>query len=208
MLSRRSFVLTAIVASAIPWQQAVAAVAPEHVDGATKFIDSLANQAIAVLRNDSTSLEAREATFRDLLSNGFDVPFIGRFVLGRHWRTASDEQRDDYLGLFTEFLLKTYSRRLGGYAGEAFTVVGARSSGKKDVIVRTRIDRPSGPDIKADWRVRVRNEQYKIIDVAVEGVSMAVTQRSEFASVVRTHGMDGLLQALRMRTQMYTAKAS
>ncbi len=208
MLSRRSFVLTAIMASAIPWQQCLAAVAPEHVDGATKFIGSLANQAVAVLRNDGTSLEAREATFRDLLADGFDVPFIGRFVLGRQWHTASDEQRDDYLGLFTEFLLKTYSRRFGGYAGESFSIIGASSSGKKFVIVKTRIDRPSGPAIKVDWRVRVRNEQYKIIDVAVKGVSMAVTQRSEFASVVRTHGMDGLLQALRRRLKMYTAKAS
>ena len=154
------------------------------------------------------ALEQREATFRRLLAQGFDVPFIGRFVLGRHWRRASAEQRSDYIALFGEFLLKTYSRRLGGSAGESFTVTLARPTGRQHITVSTLIERPMGPPIKVDWRVRVIDRQYKIIDIAVEGVSMAATQRAEFTTVIRKHGMDGLLQALRLRTQTDTAKAS
>ena len=210
MLSRRSLIVALSASATLPWLGSwQAAAAPSRqIDEAAKFIDALAQQAISVLRDQSGSLEQREHTFRQLLSKGFDLPFIGRFVLGRNWRKASAAQRSDYLRLFSEFLLKTYSRRLGGYSGQTFVVTGARPVGKRDVMVRTLIKRPNAPKIKADWRVRIIDQQYKIIDVSVEGVSMAVTQRAEFAAVVRSHGMDGLLQALRMRTQVYVAKAS
>lgn len=207
MLSRRLFVTCAPLLL-FPFAPARAEASAQQVQGAARFIAWLGDQAIAVLRSDKGDLEQREAAFRRLLAQGFDVPFIGRFVLGRHWRQASPEQRHDYIALFGEFLLKTYSRRLGGYAGESLVVAGARPAGSQDIIVQTRIERPSGPPILAEWRVRVIEGQYKIIDVAVEGVSMALTQRSEFAAVVQNHGMDGLLQALRLRTQTYAAKDS
>jgi phospholipid transport system substrate-binding protein len=107
--------------------------------------------------------------------------------------------------LFGEFIVKTYSQRLGGYAGETFTVTSARKVGKKgDVIVKTRIGRPSGPPLDAGWRVREIDGAHKIIDVQVEGVSMAVTQRQDFAAVTRRQGVEGLLQILRARTERLT----
>ena len=184
---------------------AKAEASPEAVKGASQFIQWLADQAIAVLGSSNSTLETREMEFRRLLAQGFAMPFIGRFVLGRYWRTTPPEQREDYQELFAEYILRTYSSRLGGYAGETFSVTGARPAGKQDILVATRIDRPSGPPIKADWRVRVFDNEYKIIDIMVEGVSMAVTQRSEFTNVVRSQGIEGLLQALRARTERMPA---
>jgi len=181
-----------------------AAASPQAVEGATAFIKKLATDAIGILQTKGGKLETREAEFRVLLANGFDMPFIARFVLGKHWRKATPQQRSDYLALFTEFILQTYSRRIGGYAGQTFNVAGARTAGKRDVMVRTKIAQPGGgPIIKADWRVRPIGAEYRIIDIMVEGVSMAVTQRSEFNAVVRRRGMPGLLQALRARTQKF-----
>lgn len=205
MLTRRSFVLSGMAIGAAPSVPglALAAVSPQAVEGAAAFIADLAQQAIRILQSNSGDLEAREAQFRVLLATGFDMPFIGRFVLGKHWRKATPEQRSDYQALFTEFILKTYSRRLGGYAGETFSVVGAKPAGKKDVMVKTQIVQAGGPPIKADWRVRPRNGQYKIIDIMIEGISMAVTQRSEFNAVIQQQGFQGLLQALRARTEKF-----
>ena len=204
MLSRRTFFLSPLAVGLLP-AAARAEASPEAIRGASQFIQWLADQAIAVLGASSSTLETREAEFRRLLSQGFAMPFIGRFVLGRYWRTATPEQREDYQELFAEYILRTYSSRLGGYAGETFNVTGARPAGKQDILVATRIDRPSGPAIKADWRVRVFDNEYKIIDIMVEGVSMAVTQRSEFTNVVRSQGFEGLLQALRARTERMPA---
>jgi phospholipid transport system substrate-binding protein len=181
----------------------LAAASPRAVEGAADFIQDLAGRAIGILQSRDGKIEAREAQFRDLLSNGFDMPFIARFVLGKYWRKATPQERADYQALFTEFILQSYSRRMGGYSGETFTVAGARAAGKRDVLVRTRIARPGGPAVKADWRVRPKGGQYRIIDIMVEGVSMAVTQRSEFSAVMRRRGMQGLLQILRARTENF-----
>lgn len=202
---RHAVVVPLLVASLLAGLPAVAParadVSPAQVDAATKFIADLADHAIAILRRTDGTLAQREADFRKILSESFDLKFIGRFVLGRHWRKATEEQRADYQSLFTEWLLKTYSRRLGGYSGETFETISARPVEGGDILVRTRINRPSGPPIQADWRVRPEPDGMRIIDIMVEGVSMAVTQRSEFSAVVAKEGVDGLINILRARTQ-------
>jgi len=175
---------------------------------ASAFIRALGDQAIRVLGTTGSTLEHREASFRRLLHQGFDIPFIARFVLGRYWRTATPSQRDAYMSAFGDFIVATYSSRFGGYDGETLTLVSERPAGNKDVVVKSRIDRPSGPPIEADWRVRVTGDRIRIIDVMVEGVSMAITQRSEFASVIGRVGLNGLVEALRARTSKMPAVAA
>lgn len=179
-----------------------------EVQGASALIEALGDQAIGLLRDGSVTLEQREEHFRALLRKGFDMPLIARFVLGRYWQRADEEEQAEYLELFSEYILKTYARRMGGYSGEEFEVLGARAAGEQDVLVRTRITRKAAPPIVADWRVRLRDGEYRIVDLVVEGVSMAVTQRAEFAAVIQRRGMSGLLQALRARTQSFPATAS
>ncbi|MDP6707893.1 MAG: ABC transporter substrate-binding protein [Alphaproteobacteria bacterium] len=208
MVSRRRFCLTLLAGAAVPWQSVAAAVSAAEVEAASRFMDDLAKQAIELLRRTRDDADSRQAAFRQLLSTGFDVPFIGRFALGRHWRGATTAQRQRYLALFTEFLIQTYTRRLSDYSSERFQITGARAAGKRDVIVQTRIERPDSASIRADWRVRGGAGGHRVIDVSVEGISMAVTQRTEFASVVRSHGMDGLLQALESRARIHLANAS
>ncbi len=175
---------------------------------ASQFIGQLGQQAITILQSTSGSLEQREQNFRQILAQNFDVAFIGRFVLGRSWRVATPEQQTDYLALFEDFLVLTYSRRLGGYTGERLAVVDERAAGDRDTVVRTQIDRPGGPPINADWRVRATETGFKIIDVEVAGVSMALTQRSEFASVIGRNGMNGLIEVLRARSSKLSATAA
>lgn len=179
-----------------------------NVDGAKQFIDTLGNQALATLQQQNLSLEQREGLFGDILREGFDLRLIGRFVLGKYWRQANEEQKADYIEAFTSFVIKSYARRLGGFSGQNFTITGSSVTGeKKDVMVKTRIDRPSGPPITAAWRVREIDGENKIIDVVVEGVSMAVTQRQEFAAVVGRDGVEGLVQVLRAQTERLSVTA-
>lgn len=165
------------------------------------FIRDLGKQAVAVLQSHGKNLDAREAAFRKLLAEKFNLTLIGRFSLGRYWRRASAAQRRDYLNLFSEYVLKTYASKLGGYAGEKLIVDSETPlSNKVDFYVKSRIQRPSGPAIKATWRVRVGKNGIRIIDILVEGISMAVTQRDQFAAVIRRNGFEGLLEVLRSRT--------
>ena len=84
-------------------------------------------------------------------------------------------------------------------------LAGERPDGKNGRLVESEITAKEGPPIKLQWRIRQGAESLKIVDILVEGVSMAVTQRSEFTNVVRSQGLEGLLQALRARTQRMPA---
>jgi len=131
-----------------------------------------------------------------------DAERISRFVLGRYWNTASDEERREFVKLFEEYVARAYATRLAEYAGEQFKVIGSRPDGD-GAVVSSQILRPAGSaPIKVDWRLSGRNGIYKISDVAVDGISMAVTQRSEFASVIQHNGgqLQGLITMLRQKT--------
>jgi phospholipid transport system substrate-binding protein len=206
-INRRIVIVSALASTLVPASPVGAQVAPATVQAAAGFIDELGRKAIGILQQNQGSLEQREAALRRILAQDFDLQFIGRFVMGRYWRSASAEQRAEYQSVFGEWLLKTYARRLGGYSNETFDVTGARAAGKKDVMVQTRISRPGAAPIIADWRVRTTNNRFRIIDIMVEGVSMAVTQRSDFSAVIKQRGVQGLIQILRARTDKYSVSS-
>ncbi len=113
---------------------------------------------------------------------------------------ATPEQQSAYLNLFGEYLVQTYATLLGGYSDGAMTVIGARQAGDKDVVVRTQIGATGGQVMVADGRVRASAKGYRIIDVMIEGISLAMTHRSEFAEVIQHYGIEGLLATLRDHT--------
>jgi phospholipid transport system substrate-binding protein len=169
------------------------------------FIQTLANQAIEILSSPDRSLREREDKFREFLRDDFAMDIIGRFVAGRYWRKMTPSQQETYQKLFSEWVLKTYSIRLGGYTDEKFRVIKTTDAGTRDVMVHTRIEKPLGEGFNTNWRVRKADGRYKIIDVYVEGVSMAITQRSEFNSVFQRRGVDGLIDLIRDRLSELSA---
>ncbi len=173
----------------------VAASAPSH--DPAKFIEWLGDEAIAILTTPNTTAEERKERYRDLLERGFAVDTIARFVLGRHWRAVTSEQRAEYRRLFREFVLDTYAELLDGYSGQAFEILKALPLNDVDTMVRTEVTQPDGPPIRVDYRVRLRREAFKVIDVQVEGISLLKTHRDEFKSIIARDGIDGLLELLR-----------
>ena len=185
-----------VVGILLPARPAAAAADPAAV------ITSLGNEALKVLgKNVDPNL--RVARFRQLFSADFDVPGIARFVLGRYWRLATPQQQQEFVKLFTNYIALAYSNRLAEYSGETLRVTGSRPAPDGPIgVERDHADERStaGP---VDWLLTPQNGAYKINDVIVEGVSMAVTQRSEFASVIQRNGgqVQGLITALRQKTE-------
>jgi phospholipid transport system substrate-binding protein len=168
----------------------------------TDFITTLGTRAITELGAQEISQADRETRFRTLLNDHFDVPAIGRFVLGRHWRIATEVERAEFLTLFEDFIVRSYAVRFAGYSGETFAVKGSSPGPKTATLVHSKVLRGNAEPIRVDWRVEPRGEKLVITDVIIEGVSMSVTQRSEFASVIQSSGgkVEGLLEALRNNT--------
>jgi ABC-type transport system involved in resistance to organic solvents, auxiliary component len=168
------------------------------------FIEQLSEQAIAALTPPEISREERERRCRDLLRANFAVETIGQFVLGRHWRTATPEERAEFMTLFEDFIVDTYADRFSRYTGQKLDVYDATTEPETgDALVKSQIQRASGAPVQVGWRVRQMPEGLRIVDVSVEGVSMGVTQRSDFASVIRNNGgtVAGLIDEMRKRVR-------
>jgi len=182
---------------------ATTAAAPARAEGdAGSFIQGLGDQAIKLITDKSLSRDQRHDQFSKLFTASFDVPAIGRFVLGRYWRTATPQQQTSYLQLFGEYVVSVYSDRFTDYSGEKFRVTGSRKDDDATNTVSSEIDRPSGgPPIKINWQVTNGAEGYKITDVIVENLSMAITQRSEFSSIIERGGgnVDALITLLKQK---------
>jgi phospholipid transport system substrate-binding protein len=141
-----------------------------------------------------------------VLDDGTDLSLLGRLVLGRYWRDASPGQRSEYLQLFRRYMLQTFIQRLRQYAGtdmshpgERFQIIASRPVGERDILVQSRVAPPTSQPLRVDWRLRERPGEPVIIDLIVEGISLLVTQRSEFAAVLERGGIEGLLAELRAR---------
>jgi phospholipid transport system substrate-binding protein len=165
---------------------------------AAGFIKNLVDTAIAALANKQMSEGEREKTFHQLLDQDFDMPVISRFVLGRHWNNANAQEKQRFLDLFEEYVVRSYAQRFSQYSGETVKISGSRPESETTTLVRSEVLRTNGaPPAKVDWRVRQTPNGYKIVDVEVEGVSMVLTQREEFASVIdRAGGIAGLNKEL------------
>jgi phospholipid transport system substrate-binding protein len=179
---------------------AASAGADDANPAASAFMQSLGSHAIKELTDASVPQSERQARFRTLLDEHFDMAAIAKFTLGRYWRTATDEQRTEFRQLFEDFIVQSYSARFSEYQGQGFAVAGSNATDSGTIVVHTKIDMPSSEDVRVDWHLRAAGNSFVIVDIVVEGVSMAVTQRSEFASVIQSRGgIAGLLDALRAK---------
>jgi phospholipid transport system substrate-binding protein len=156
---------------------------------------------MAILQQADKSDQEKLVSLKELLDANTDLELIARLVLGRHWNAASEEQRQEYVGLFQQILMNTMAERLGDYNGQTFEVVGSSELNERDTAVQSRILRVGGaPPLRVDWRVRETAGDFAIIDVIAEGVSLVVSQRNEVGSVVERRGMAGLIEVMRERS--------
>ena len=173
-----------------------ASIASQATSPQERFIGELIDKAIKVLELPVEESAQREAGFRALLNQNFDLPTIVRLVLGRHWRTATPHQKSRFARVFKTHLVEVYTSHLGVYEGEIIEIEKSATLSKKDTVIYTLVLQDGEAPLRLDWRVRETDHGLKVIDVAAEGVSMLTTKRSEFTSVVAREGVDALIGRL------------
>ena len=176
-------------------------------ESALELVKGLGQEAVKLLASKDLSAPEKQEGFTSLIERDFDMKLIGRFVLGKNWRAATESEKSEYLELFQKYIINTYQKRIGDYSGENLNIVKAKPLNNKEFLVNSVIVRPKGPKIQLDWRVRKsKSGELKIIDIIVENVSMALTHRDEFSSVISQNGgkVEGLLQKLRDHTAATT----
>ncbi len=155
------------------------------------FVTSFADTAISILSNDSLSDTERTTSFTELVMSSIDLNLISKFVLSKAWKNASDEQKESYLIAFKDYFVSSYANKLDQYAGEKVDVIGSQEAGKY-VIVESNIVREGTDTLKINlkWRLLSKDNQIKIIDLNIEGISLVIAQREEFLSFLANNDYD------------------
>lgn len=172
--------------------------------GAQKFVEKVTSDGIEQIINANVSQAEKDKRFEKLFNSALDLDFIGKFVLGRNWRTATPAQRKAFIQVYRELNVKTWSKRFDEFKGKAFVFTGTTpSSSAGQVYVDSTVNMGEGEPAKVKWRVRQEGKSFKIVDIVIENVSLAITARNEYSGFTKNNpgGVDALIKDLQNKVK-------
>ena len=172
--------------------------------GAEAFVKNVTNDGIENIINANISQKEKDTRFEKLFNNALDLDFIGKFVLGRAWRTATPQQRKDFIATYRELNIKTWSKRFDEFKGKNFIFKGTTpSNSPNQIFVNTTVPMDQGEPAKVVWRVKQNGSQFKVVDIIIENVSLAITAHNEYAGFIKNNagGVDALIKDLQAKVK-------
>ena len=156
------------------------------------FIEELVNEAINTLSNKDLNKDAKSKIIEKIALENVDINALGLYTLGELRKSSSKQDLEKYEIAFEKYFLKSLTSRLTDYSSSNFIVVNSDKKSSNYTIVNSKIAPKNGdPEIKIDWRVYTKNPEKPLIrDLIVEGLSLARTQKEEFASVLSSNNND------------------
>ncbi|MDR1366232.1 MAG: ABC transporter substrate-binding protein [Holosporales bacterium] len=149
------------------------------------FINTLGKEAFSVLTKKEASHQSREAKFREILDRGFDIKAIGRFSLGRYWKVFNKEQKERYFTTLKDMLIRSYVGKFADFPGSTFRIVRVDMGSDAGATVLTTVECPGSGSYNVSWKLyKTKSKGVRITDVIVDNISMGITQRSEFSSIM------------------------
>ena len=174
--------------------------ADTNTEESKSFVEKLGKEVIETVSDERLSDNQRRTNFRYLYLTAFDNFYISRFVLGRYWKRLDKSVREEFVKTFNDYIVSTYAPKFKGWRGE-FKAVDALIE-KNFYNVKMNVINKDGPALKLIWKIYLdKNKNFKILDVNIDGVSMLVTQRAEFMSVIKNNpnGVIGLIEAMKKK---------
>jgi phospholipid transport system substrate-binding protein len=171
--------------------------ATESEAGARAVIAETVEEVLAVLRDKSKPTEDRIRSLEQIVYGRFDLYVMSRLVLARNWKRFSEEQKEQYVEEFKQYLTNSYGNRIERYDQQEVKIVGEREEPRGDVVVQTKILGGEFEGASVDYRLRKKDSDWLVIDVVIEGISMVSNYRDQFKSIVSSGGPELLLEKLR-----------
>ena len=197
-MNRRFFLIsaTALTCPALAFAQ-------DWKSDPSAFVSHFAQVGIVEVLEAKISQKEKAERFRTLFKGLFDIPAIARFVVGRFWRTTPPAEQEKFLKVFEDVIVYTWNRRFSEYNGQTLKVESTAPDGTDGSVVNSRIvGKGSNDSFAVQWRLRNRDDGLRVVDVIIEGVSMAITYRQEYATIISQQGgMPGLISALESRAR-------
>ncbi len=181
-----------------------AAQAAVDAQKAETFVIQVTDNGIKDIINANIPQAEKDARFKKLFNNALDLDFIGQFVLGRYWRTATPQQRTDFIEAYRALNIKTWSQRFDEFKGKNFIFKGTSpSKSANQVFVNSVVPMEQGEPAKVVWRVKQTGDKFKIVDIIIENVSLAISARNEYTAYIKNNpgGIDALIKDLQAKSK-------
>ena len=173
----------------------------EKIEQSKYFVENLGKQVVEKVSNINLSESERIVNFRNLYLDAFDNYYISRFVLGQYWKRLDSNMRKQFVESFNNYIVTTYAPKFKGWEGTFKATDSLLENNYYNV--KMNVLNKDGPTLKFMWKIYLdKNKNFKILDVNIDGVSMLVTQRAEFMSVIKNNpkGVIGLIEAMEKKT--------
>ena len=173
----------------------------EKIEQSKYFVENLGKQVVEKVSNINLSESERIVNFRNLYLDSFDNYYISRFVLGQYWKRLDSNMRKQFVESFNNYIVTTYAPKFKGWEGTFKATDSLLENNYYNV--KMNVLNKDGPTLKFMWKIYLdKNKDFKILDVNIDGVSMLVTQRAEFMSVIKNNpkGVIGLIEAMEKKT--------
>ena len=156
------------------------------------FVSELVNDVVLVLSEAGLSVKDKNQKIEEIAKKNVDIPALGLYTLGSVRKTLNDEKLNEYNDLFSKYFLKSLTSRLSEYSSQKFEIIDEEQKSTNYTIVNSKIaSSDKNPEIKISWRVYTKNPEKPLIrDLIVEGLSLAKTQKEEFASILNSNNND------------------
>ena len=203
------FLLSLVAALSCVW--AFGAQAAVDAAKAEAFVKGVTEDGIENIINANIPQAEKDKRFAKLFNSALDIQFIGQFVLGRYWRTATPEQRQEFIDAYRELNVQTWSKRFDEFKGRNFVFKGTDASNSANqIFVNSTVPMEQGEPAKVVWRVKQTGNEFKIVDIIIENVSLAITARNEYTAFIKQSpdGVAGLIKNLQEKTKATDKKAS
>ncbi|MCA9473611.1 MAG: ABC transporter substrate-binding protein [Nitrospirales bacterium] len=168
---------------------------------ATESIKETIDQVLAVLRNEelkgADKKDERLTQLTEIIGQRFDYEEMGKRTLSREWKNLTPEQQEEFVGLFQRFLTKSYAGNVDSYSGETIEYIKERNKGDFAEVQTKVVSLKS--QVPLDYRLLKKNEEWRIYDVVIDGVSLMKNYRGQFDRILKTSSFEGLLTKLRAK---------
>lgn len=172
----------------------------ESDDVVMEYVESLIKETFAILKDESLSVDQKIEYSEKLIRNNMDLKWVSKFLLGRHRRTLTKEQVEDFSKLYSEYIVKTYSSAVKNFKDQELEVKRQKKINSTDYAVKTLLIAPDADPLRIEYMIRRMNDgSFKIFDVVTEGVSLINSHQAEFSSTLMNENFEELTKDLKRK---------
>lgn len=166
-------------------------------NNAETFVLKLTDEAKIIFNDKSLNKDSRLKKLNDLSAKYLDLDALASYTLGDYREKATNSERENFNKLFREYFIKNMSSKLNDFADQDLKIIDSKKINENNIIVSTKVlSKKDAQEIAVEWRIYIKDSKLLARDLVVEGLSLARTQKEEFASIIASKGFAGVISAL------------